>query len=230
MFFKKIQQLYLLLLVSLNISYGQINYTFSAQNSSFSMLANGNIVAISPAFSPIKSPLDEGFSNNIPIGFTFQYNGENYTSIHLNTNGFASLGAPFLAANNNPNYHINELRNAVEFKGAIRPIIAPLWDDLILSSETGLSYKTEGQAPNRIFIAQWQNVIWQANLPAISFQLKLYETSNIVSFHYQDEPGSVGANATASIGITSSKTEMPDIEIDLPYFLSINSSQNTAVV
>ena len=210
--------------------FSQINYTYSVQNTAYSSLLGGTAAPLSPAFLPTKTALDEGFSNNISIGFAFQYNGENYTSIHLNTNGFASLGAPFLAANFNPNYHINELRNAVEYKGAIRPILAPLWDDLLLSSASDLTYKTEGIAPNRVFTAQWHNTIWQNGTAAISFQLKLHETTNIVSFHYHPESGSIDTNASASIGITSSKAEMPDIDMDLPYFLSLNSLQNTATV
>ncbi|MBK8393238.1 MAG: hypothetical protein IPL23_29915 [Saprospiraceae bacterium] len=60
------------------------------------------------------------------------------------------------------------------------------WDDLQLTDASNLTYKTEGVAPNRVFTAQWKNIIWQnGGSAAISFQLKLNETSNIVSFHYK---------------------------------------------
>ena len=202
----------------------QMQYTFTPQASSFQLLSGDSPVTLSAAFSPSKTALDEGFANNIPIGFSFFYDGKKYTSIHLNVNGFASLGAPFLASNTDPQYEVNELRNPVAYKGAVRPIIAPLWDDLKLASANDLSYKTEGSAPNRVFIAQWKNVIWQnGSGNANDFQLRLYETSNVVAFLYNNQAGSVGNGASASMGITSDQKVIPDIDFGVPYFISIGA-------
>ncbi|HOY13445.1 MAG TPA: T9SS type A sorting domain-containing protein [Saprospiraceae bacterium] len=208
---------------------GQVNYGFSSHNSPFVMLAGDTTVSLTAAFPPSKTILNEGFANQVPIGFEINYNGQNYNVIHLNINGFASLGAPFLSSNIDPQYEVNELRNPVAYKGAVRPILAPLWDDLQLSEAANLTYKTEGIAPNRTFTAQWKNMLWQnGGSAAISFQLKLHETTNIVSFHYSPGAGILGAGAGASIGITTQKNTIFEAEVDGPYYLSLNGSSNVA--
>ncbi len=147
--------------------------------------------------------LDEAFVNNIPIGFGFQYNGVNTNTLHLNANGFASLGAPFLTSPTDPTYDQNELRAATGLRGATRPVLAPFWDNLAFTNPADLTYKTEGSAPNRVFTAQWQNMAWQGGSPALSFQLKLYETTNVVEFVYRQESSVGGSGRSASIGITA---------------------------
>lgn len=213
------------------ILFAQLNYSFNAINESFVPLASGIPAALSTAFSPTKTVLDEGFSNNLPIGFTFQFNSINYSTIHLNTNGFAALGAPFLAGGNQDlAYEINELRSAAGFKVAIKPVLAPFWDNLALSSASDLTYLTEGTAPNRVFTAEWKNAIWQSGAAALSFQIKLYETSNIVEFLYQPAADTGGANKSASIGISSEKQQNINEESAPFTFLSLNSSASTAAI
>jgi hypothetical protein len=211
--------------------FSQNNYTFSSANGSYNSIETGIAAPLSPAFSPAKSDLDEGFSNNIPIGFSFQYNGKNYSAIHLNTNGFATLGAPFMAgAGQDPTYESNELRSASGQKGVIKPVLAPFWDNLILPSAGSLTYSSTGTAPNRIFIAQWKNAIWQSGGSAISFQLKLYETSNIIEFQYQPETDAGGANKSASIGISSEFPQILDEETAPLTYQSLTSSTASAQI
>jgi hypothetical protein len=80
-------------------------------------------------------------------------------------------------------------------------LVAPLWDDLDMSSGT-FRYQTSGVSPNRIFTAEWRNVEWNwnTNSPVISFQVKLFESTGVIQFEYQQESGNV-SGASASIGI-----------------------------
>ena len=226
----KVSPLFTLFIFIQHFSFGQINYQHSNHNSPFVLLTSDTSINLTAAYPSAKSMLDESFANQIPIGFDFYYNGEKYNVIHLNTNGFASLGAPFLQSNTDPQYDINELRNPVAYKGAIRPILAPFWDNLQLSDMANITYKTEGTAPNRTFIAQWKNMIWQNGGPdGLSFQLRLYESSNIIRFHYGTGPGSIGVNPGASIGITSDKNKTEDPEAETPYYISLNGSGNASL-
>ncbi len=214
----------LAVLISFQI-HSQVYYSFSASQGNYTSLSTSTPAVLTPSFPSSKTVLDESFSNNIPIGFNFIFNGVIYKTIHINSNGFASLGAPFLAsANANPLYEVNELRNGAGFKGATRPLIAPFWDDLSLNTSTDIAYAITGNAPNRIFTIQWKNMIWVSGNPAISFQLKLFETSNIIEFIYQSESGLGGLNKSASIGITSAKTRSSAYHSDSLSFLSISSS------
>jgi len=146
---------------------------------------------------------DEGFANNVPIGFLFTFNNQQYSALNINVNGFVTFGAPF-TVDVNERYSANSLAHGPKQTNGIYGIIAPLWDDLRLQDTFGLKYKIEGAAPNRTFTVEWKNVSWNYNSldTAISFQMKLFETSNAIEFYYQPMNG-VASNANASIGIAT---------------------------
>lgn len=203
-------------------AHAQIDYTFTSQSGSFALLSGATTATLTESYPGTRTNLDESFVNQVQLGFTFQYNGLNYSTVHLNSNGFASLGAAFVANSTaDMGYDVNELRAAAGFKGVIRPIIAPFWDNLALTATSGLSYKTEGTSPNRVFTTQWLNMAWQGGSAAISFQLKLYETSNVIEFIYRPEVGAGGAGKSASIGITAAVTTPLNFEEDLGNYISL---------
>ncbi len=91
---------------------------------------------------------DEGFVNNVPIGFTFRYNNIDYSTININTNGFASF-SNFVVADEDAGqvYYENNLTTGPIGLSSVRPILAPLWDDLALTNNSNLTgLKTLAQA------------------------------------------------------------------------------------
>ena len=133
-----------------------------------------------------------------PIGFNFTYDGTVYTQVSASTKGFMSFGKLANA----------DSQNSLSSRGVeVRPLVAPLWDDTSVDFFTGsVSYLTTGTAPNRVFTMQWLNMDWvyQATTPVISYQVKLYETTNKVQFVYRQEIGNINnlpANFGASIGL-----------------------------
>src|SRR5688572_27786069 len=122
---------------------------------------------------------DEGTSGLLPIGFTFKYNGIDYTQLDACTNGFVQLGT--VIDRMNGNITSNNLAHSY-----YRNILAPLWDDIMVGSPGGIRYETSGSAPNRVFTVQWSNVKWDyaSAAAAIEFQVKLYETTNRIEFIY----------------------------------------------
>ena len=227
---KKLVSFVLLLLFSF-VSKAQLNYNFSTASGTFTLLSGDVLAPLVAAYSPTKTLLDESFANNIPLGFSFQYNGINYTNIHLNVNGFASLGTPFLSGTtSNPSYEINELRSISGMKATVRPILAPFWDNLLANTANDITYKTTGTSPNRVFTSQWKNMIWQDGTSAITFQLKLYETTNIVEFIYRSEAGSGIATKSASIGITSENTQMVLADHDSTNFIALINASPKAII
>lgn len=228
---KKTFLLFLLLMGNLLKVNAQIDYAFSSFSSTYSSLSGATAAPLTIAYPGVRTILDESFANDIPLGFTFQYNGIDYTKIHLNANGFAVLGNPFQANSSiNPMYDVNELRAATGQKGALRPIIAPFWDNLLFSNASNLTYKTDGISPNKTFTVQWQNMIWQSGAAAISFQMKLYESTGVIEFNYQQETGSAGANATASIGLTAQTYTATNAEVDWGNFISLNNSSSNPMI
>jgi len=117
---------------------------------------------------------DESFTS-IPIGFTFNYDGTNFTTLCINSNGYISLGNYIVSSN----YILRE---------NICWIIAALNANLIAIPELGqLMTLTEGEAPNRVCTIQWlnyQSFFWEGSEGIFNFQIKLYETSNKIEIKY----------------------------------------------
>ncbi len=165
------------------------SYAFTAVAGTFNELTAGTNVSGVEA--------DSYLSGKLPIGFTFTFDGVAFDSLKASSNGFVSFG----------NGTSNQTGNNLDLVAAAsRPLIAPLWDDHDGRATGGVSYAsyaTTGIAPNRVFTFEWKNWEWRYNssTPVISFQVKLYETSNLVEFHYRQESGAV-SSGSASIGIT----------------------------
>jgi hypothetical protein len=179
------------------------SYTFSATSGTFTPLSGATAAPL------INGDADDGAYGGVPIGFSFRYNDTAYTQISPQTNGWATFIVPTTSFN-----RFNNLAT-----GTVRPIIAPLWDDLDMSVGS-VSYQTTGTAPNRVFTLQWLNARWdyQGLSPAISFQVKFYETTNRVQFVYRQEAGAISnTEGGASIGITGTLTGSGN-------FLSLNNS------
>ena len=203
---KKILTLSSTLIILLSqISKAQVSYSFTATTGTYTAISGGTTATlVSPSTDYVAS--DEGYANAIPIGFTFTYNGVSYTNINANANGFISLGDGFVA-DDLENYFSNSLSAGTVSQGGTRPIIAPLWDDLNLATANNLTYVVTGSFPNRVFTIQWANAFWDFNAdnPVISFQVKLYETTNIIEFIYKQESGATNTTS-ASIGLTAART------------------------
>lgn len=129
------------------------------------------------------------------IGFSFIYNGTSFTQFVLNTNGFIKLGATAPSA---VDLFFPESQTATQIdpfestNAADVNILAPFNFDLTAGSATGgTEYRatTTGAAPNRVCTVQWKNVADKTltngqQYSSINFQVKLYETSNIIEFVY----------------------------------------------
>jgi hypothetical protein len=173
----------------------QMHYSLTSTTSTYTPITNGTSPFLTGNGFDLLS--DEGYANSIPIGFNFTYNGgSSYNELSISTNGFIS----FNSLSNS--YLLNNLTSGATGE---RPIIAPLWDDINLSNTTNLQYSITGSLPNRVFTVEWLDARWGfgATSACISFQVKLYETSNWIEFNYRQEAGAPVA-PSASIGVTSS--------------------------
>jgi hypothetical protein len=177
-------------------SKAQLNYNFTALAGSFSALSGGGI---SNALT--NNTADEELSSAITLPFTFYYNCQPYTQIKISSNGWLTFDMSQTSSLLTNNLSGTSL------------IIAPLWDDLQCSNN--VRYQTSGVTPNRVFTIEWLNMEWDwlANTAVISFQVKLYETSNRIEFIYRQEAGSVSING-ASIGLSGAVGQ----------FLSLNNT------
>ncbi len=164
---------------------------------------------------------DDNNVQNIPIGFTFNYIGNNYTQGSVSSNGWFSF------TNGNPSDANSAGNNIATTTAGLVNTLYPLWDDLDGANGIGsgtASYRTTGSVGSRIFTMEWRDWRWNYNATnaVISFQVKLYEGTNIIEYIYRREAGNIittgtGYSQGASIGLT-------DITGGSTHYLSLNNS------
>ncbi|HEY8895514.1 MAG TPA: T9SS type A sorting domain-containing protein [Niastella sp.] len=185
----KVILLLLTVFISLTIQ-AQLNYTFTATTGTYTANSGGAIL--------VNTDVDDAYSAARDIGFTFTYGCNRYSKFKASSNGFISLGDELTDA-----MYLNDM--AATGQG---PLLAPLWDDLRTRATTStVNFVVTGTAPNRVLTVEWLNMRWDLNASTdvISFQVKLYETSNNIEFIYK--AGAVNPNnASASIGISGGTT------------------------
>jgi MSHA biogenesis protein MshQ len=141
---------------------------------------------------------DDALSGNIPIGFTFNYAGTNYTNIIIGSNG-ALFFSNANAAYSNTSLTSNTLASGT--KG-----VFPFWDDLLPIAATKILYKTTGVSPNRVFTVSYLNIAsYAAQTSSSDFQVQIYENGSFV-FKYGVTYLS-GASATVGIIVKNSNTK-----------------------
>jgi len=74
-----------------------ITYTFESYQGTFSEITEGNVHASGP-------DIDQQVYNDIPLPFTFNYNGTDHDQIALHPNGFLVFGGPI-----EPGYHFQPI-------------------------------------------------------------------------------------------------------------------------
>ncbi|MFA9210200.1 MAG: T9SS type A sorting domain-containing protein [Moraxellaceae bacterium] len=151
-------------------------YGFNQSVGTYTAITGGTVLGIA-------TNDDDNFTN-LPLGFTFNFNGTNYTNFSANANGFIALGTS-----------ISSSYSAIS-GGTTNNIIAALNQDLQGNTTTGeMSYLTTGTAPNRVFVMQWKSYRkYGASGDDFNFQIRLNETSNYIQVVY----GSFTSNTTST--------------------------------
>lgn len=151
------------------------------------MVGATQVINASNDDTPTAAPLN--------IGFTFNYNGTNYTQYSVSPDGWLLLGGA--TATSDFSNQVTDPTN--------QPKLYPYWDDMATGTTGNVQTLVTGTAPNRIFIAQWfvtipRNTTGPANS---TFQAWLYEATGVVEFRY----GTMGAAAmSSSVGLTGGNT------------------------
>ncbi|OWP62115.1 hypothetical protein CDA63_15815 [Hymenobacter amundsenii] len=156
---------------------------------------------------------DDANSAATPIGFTFNFNGQDFTNFVLNTNGYLALGTTAPAAPYFPAGPQDGTGGPVAAAGQ-NNLLLPFNYDLESGTATAeYSYSTTGAAGSRVCVIQWKGVSDKAlgglakQYASFDFQVKLYENSNVVEFVYNAPVvTTVGADAfhAAAVGIKGS--------------------------
>ena len=178
-------------------------------SSAVTLVANG--AAIVPQAT---ASLDDGGWAALPIGFTFNYFGNNHTSINIGTNATVHLGTYDAASLTD--FSFTTFPSLTEPKS----VIGAACHDINLANSPGalsgsIKYWTQGYAPNRRFIVQYENVrAYNSSGATANYttnQIHLLETLGTVEVHVlssnatynkvvglQDQTRTIGAVALAT--------------------------------
>lgn len=172
------------------ISWGQLALTRSSFTSVYTPITTGGGATTSSATG------DDGTQTLVPIGFTFNYLGTNYTNVDISTNGWISFGAAGANAWQNVNLVTNTTPNLT---------VAPYWDDLYVVGAGAVLFQLQGTPGSQTFTVQWTNVnSFQNTAPfnIINFQVVLFEGTNVIEFRYgSSSTATPNPNESAAIGL-----------------------------
>jgi uncharacterized repeat protein (TIGR01451 family) len=118
--------------------------------------------------------VDDVFYANLPIGFSFIFNGTTTDKFGVGTNGYIVMDSL-----------IHNAFNYVISTQSTNQISAAQCD--LMNNNIGgtIEYATVGTAPNRVLIIQWKNYgIFGLSFCHLNFQIRLFETSNCVQMYY----------------------------------------------
>ena len=120
-----------------------------------------------------------------PIGFDFEFNDKMMNQFAISTSGFIALGKDEVTINHFDRQGFILSDDYYEIDDEVNVIGIACKDEQILIESTEVSYKLEGEAPNRVLVVQFKDLPvafdWSGNyLGAYSAQIKLYETTNRV--------------------------------------------------
>ncbi|MFZ4796545.1 MAG: T9SS type A sorting domain-containing protein [Bacteroidia bacterium] len=191
---------FLMVLLFVNLVYNskaQLNYLpggFVTSLSSYVDLAtNGDSI-----LTPNK---DSAFSAPLPIGFTFNFNGAPYDSFVFHTNGFIKLGRDsasrhylFTTFVNSPPPSNGPFTSTTSPTpaGYDSSMLFVFGQSLMSATNASAEYRvyTSGSSGSRVCTIQWKNVKdrLQAGVGGLydtmNFQIKLYETTNVIEYIY----------------------------------------------
>lgn len=123
------------------------------------------------------SDCDDCVSMGVPIGFQFQFGAASFTTINVDSNGYAQFTGSSSSTFTNQS-----------LPSTIAPALFPLWDDLNpgACSESKVLAETRGSEGSRLFIVQWHMVVhFSASCEEmITFQMILFEQGHRILFQY----------------------------------------------
>ena len=130
-------------------------------------------------------PGDDQVSGVINLPFAFSYFGTSYNTVRLCNNGFLALGGTI-----NSQYS-----DVIPSANTPDNIIAGVKADLNVANGGTLTWFVDGAAPNRVWVAHWNNVPFWPNTGLTRFQIMLFEADSHIEVHVAQNTGSASLKA-----------------------------------
>jgi gliding motility-associated-like protein len=166
-----------------------VSYIIDQTEGSFEPYPFGRPLNVSVADYTLLSLNDDQVSASLNLGFNFTYFGTTFTQFKISSNGFITLGT----ANNNSGCCSGQ---TIPSTTGIQNFIAGYWEDLDPDGGNAGTIETyrAGSGANEIRVINFINVPHFGSNDSITFQIVLYETSNIIQIHSVNLPTNGGTH------------------------------------
>jgi len=150
-------------------SWAAVNeYSFASTLGTFTQITGGTVLGTTAN--------DNECFDALPLGFTFTYNGVDYTDVSVASNGFLAMGLEVVTSN-----------QPISYATSTNNVVAALGRDIKSRDNGELMYLLSGNAPNRVFTVQWlhyRRVSASTADDDLTFQIQIQENGNKVVFVY----------------------------------------------
>lgn len=192
---------------------GQVStYIFSQSTGTYTPITGGTVLGTATGNAIGTPSLDDENYTGVPIPFTFNFDGANYTSLTVNSNGHVVFGTAGGTGNYTP------ISSTETYSGCISAAGRDLNSLFNISGYTGeIRYETIGSSPNQIFVVQYSNfrpystststtTYWRWN-----FQIRLHETTNAVDvvYDYNFVGSPASSTTTNEVGLRGPNNTFP---------------------
>ncbi|NDC41772.1 MAG: hypothetical protein EBZ77_09515, partial [Chitinophagia bacterium] len=146
---------------------------------------------------------DDEYSSVVPIGFNFNFYGNTYSRCVISSNGYIAFDTT-LASTSSP-WAIGTSYGGpggIPGNTNVKNCIMGVYSDLLLTGGAGgnIKYGVAGTAPNRRFVVSFcTSPLYSCTSLTTSFQIILYETSNIAEVHIRRKDTCSAWNEAAAI-------------------------------
>ena len=193
-------------------------YAFSSAIGTYTAITGGTVHGSGTG-------IDDNNYNAINIGFTFRYNGTDYTQLSINANGFVRLGGT--AFSGSCGYAPISSTTA-----GCENVLSAHAEDQNSSAISELRSELLGSSPNQVFVIQWKDFkhYGSTTTDIYNYQIRIYETSNIIEFVYGTHSKD-GTNRTNQVGLKGpNATDYENRTTTTDWSASTRGTVNTATM
>ena len=130
---------------------------------------------------------DDAIDEDVPIGFSFPFNGTTYSTVNIDSNGHLA----FVDIT-------SEYSNKKLPRDNREQSIYPYWDDLNVADGGKISYGTIGSGDTKHFVVYWKDVPRYGEDKRYTLQVVLYKNGD-VRFRYDSTSSTDGSSATIGV-------------------------------
>ncbi len=141
--------------------------------------------------------VDDVYSIVHPIGFSFKFYSNIYSSLLIGANGTLCFDTTLATAYDPWPITAVLLGNASKFNNICGP-----WCDIFVPAGGTITYSTDGVAPNRKFAVTWcHTAMFSCTSEWITTQIIIYETTNIAEVHIAHHTSCAWNSGNAIVGV-----------------------------